>query len=258
MREWWTSSRLSRCCAPRDLPPFRQRWAFINVLILSAIFAQSIPNLMFFSPLPGPVSVLLPGQSGVPGKLWSLCNINPVAVSRATSHLVHLSYGTRLRCVSEDFRRHTQSEGGPSAYPRNSTSNWAIATYLTRVSPSTLSPNTPIGQSEDATSTTVSISILDQMFDFYSFQCFCEHPDCFTLFGCGTFTLTTTSVASPTYIKDLATVFSCHRFDFFIPWGLSGRSLRVHLRGTLWTERTGTFEHQRIANRRLKTQSTQY
>lgn len=34
---------------------------------------------------PGPVPVLLPGQSGVSGKLWSLCNINPVAVSHATS-----------------------------------------------------------------------------------------------------------------------------------------------------------------------------
>lgn len=46
------------------------------------------------------------------------------------------------------FCHHMQSEGGPSAYPvpRNSTSNWAIATSLTRVYSCTLCPkHTPIG-----------------------------------------------------------------------------------------------------------------
>lgn len=36
---------------------------------------------------PGPVPVLLPGQSGVPGKLRPLCNIKPAVVSGATSRL---------------------------------------------------------------------------------------------------------------------------------------------------------------------------
>lgn len=40
-------------------------------------------------------------------------------------------------------------------------------------------------------------------------------PICFTLFGCGTFTSTTTSVAPPTRVNGLlATVLSCHRLDF--------------------------------------------
>lgn len=152
-----------------------------------------------------------------------------------------------------------QSEGGPSAYPvpRNSTSNWAIVTCLTRVFPSTLSPNTPIGQSEEATSTTVPIRILDQILIFIHFQCFCEHPGCFTLFGCGTLTSSTTSVASP--IQDPATVFSCHRkFRFFYLEDCLEGVYKIHLMEASWTERTGTFEHQRIANRRLKTQSTPY
>lgn len=66
--------------------------------VLPTLQVMSLPlpspdviSLFFLTSSPGPVPVLLQGQSGILGKLRSLCNINPMAVSHATSHLVHFS-----------------------------------------------------------------------------------------------------------------------------------------------------------------------
>lgn len=134
--------------------------------------------------------------------------------------------------------------------PRNSTSNWAIATCLTRVFPSTLSPNTPIGQSEEATSTTVPIRILDQILIFLFVSVLLWAPRLLYIVWVGNSHLVHHQCS---IITNPGTVFSCHRkFRFFY----LEDCLQIHLMEASWTERTGTFKHQRSANRRLKTQST--
>lgn len=162
----------------------------------SFLVCPDILSLCPHPPPPGPVPVLLQGQSGVLGKLRSLCNINPTAVSSRHIPPSALSWTNALGCdVPEDFCCHTRREAGLSQKQH------LYLSHTNQLDEGRLLP--PSAQTHPTVSPTKQLKPLPRSeyvirsWFWNRFRASREHPDCFTLFGCGTLTSSTTSVASP-------------------------------------------------------------
>lgn len=159
------------------------------------------------------------------------------------SHVMHSQNKcTRLRCAGmKTLPLHAEWRGTIGlSVPRNSTSNWAIATCLTRVfscHPQPKHTHWSVWSSNfNHCSNQNTWSNIDFFF-FYLFQCFSKHPDC--VFCCLGVELHQCSITNlntgPSY-----SIFFCHRkFRFFYLEDSSEGSYKSILWKPRGQERTG-------------------
>lgn len=178
------------------------------------------------------------------------------------SHVMHSQNKcTRLRCAGmKTLPLHAEWRGTIGlSVPRNSTSNWAIATCLTRVfscHPQPKHTHWSVWSSNfNHCSNQNTWSNIDFFF-FYLFQCFSKHPDC--VFCCLGVELHQCSITNLNTGPSYSIFFLSQEISIFLSRGQFRRKLQIHLMETSWTRKNWDIKHQRIANRSLKTQSTEY